>query len=69
MELLEVLVAATATTGLVALARHAREQPFVIDPRLVVDLSGDDRDLPCPWCGGSTREIDARCPNCGRRFG
>jgi uncharacterized Zn-finger protein len=67
--LLEVLVAATATTGLLALARHNREQPFVVDPRLVVDLSADDRDLPCPWCGASTREVDARCPTCGRKFG
>lgn len=68
-ELLEVLVAATATTGLLALARHSREAPFVIDPRLVVELSSDDRDLPCPWCRASTRESDERCPRCDRRFG
>lgn len=65
----EVLVAATATTGLLALALHNREQTFVVDPRLVVDLSTDDRDLPCPWCGKSTRETDERCPGCGRKFG
>ena len=35
----EVLVAATATTGLLALALHNREQPFVVDPRLIVDLT------------------------------
>lgn len=67
-QVLEVLVAATATTGLFALARHAREQPFVIDPRLVVDLR-EDRDLPCPWCRSSTSEADERCPSCGHRFG
>lgn len=67
--MLEALVAATATTGLLALARHSREEPYVIDPRLVVDLSWDDRDLPCPWCGASTRESDERCPRCDRRFG
>lgn len=66
--MLEALVAATATTGLLALARHSREQPYVIDPRLIVDLSAD-RDLPCPWCGASTQESDPRCPNCDRRFG
>ena len=37
-------MAATATTGLLALAFHNREQPFVVDPRLIVDLSADDRD-------------------------
>lgn len=67
--MLEALVAATATTGLLALARHSREQPFVIDPRLVVELPADDRDLPCPWCGRGTKEADERCPSCGRRFG
>jgi uncharacterized Zn-finger protein len=65
---LEVLVAAAATTGLWALARNAREHPFVIDPRLVVDLR-EDRDLPCPWCRAATSEADDRCPSCGRRFG
>lgn len=67
--MLEAVVAVTATTGLLALARHSREQPFVIDPRLVVDLSAEDRDLPCPWCGSSTLESDERCPSCTRRFG
>lgn len=66
--MLEALVAATATTGLLALARHAREEPFVIDPRQIVDLSSE-RDLPCPWCRGATTEADERCPTCGRKFG
>ena len=26
-------------------------------------------DLPCPWCRADTKEGDARCPSCGRRFG
>ncbi|MFP3913875.1 MAG: hypothetical protein ACLFWM_03300 [Actinomycetota bacterium] len=67
--MLEALVAATATTGLLALARHSREEPFVVDPRLVVDLNTDDGDLPCPWCGTGTRETDDRCPGCRQRFG
>lgn len=67
--MLEALVAATATTGLLALARHGREMPFVIDPRLVVQLSADDRDLPCPWCHAGTSESDERCPSCGGKFG
>lgn len=65
----EALVAATATTGLLALARHGRESPYVVDPRLVVDLSTDERDLPCPWCGHATTETDDRCPTCDRKFG
>ncbi len=28
-----------------------------------------DDDLPCPWCFAPTRENDASCPSCGRRFG
>lgn len=66
--MLEALVAATATTGLFALARHARDEPFVIDPRLVVDLAAPG-DMPCPWCHGPTVEADQRCPKCDRRFG
>ncbi len=67
--MLEALVAATATTGLFALARHSRQETFVIDPRLVVDLHAEDRDLPCPWCNAATDEGDERCPSCDRRFG
>lgn len=67
--MLEALVAATATTGLLALARHNREQPFAIDPRMIVEVAPDDRDLPCPWCGKATAETDDRCPGCGRKFG
>lgn len=67
--MLEALVAATATTGLFALARHARDDDFFIDPRLVVDLSASTGDLPCPWCNAATTEADERCPKCGRRFG
>ena len=67
--MLEVLVAATTTAGLLALARHWRHESFVVDPELVVTFPADGRDLPCPWCGAATREIDARCPACGRKFG
>ena len=66
--MLEALVAATATTGLLALARHARDEPYVIDPRLVVDVASPG-DLPCPWCNAGTTEADDHCPSCGRRFG
>ena len=66
--MLEALVAATATTGLFALARHARDEPVAIDPRLVVDLAAPG-DLPCPWCRAATTESDERCPTCERRFG
>lgn len=66
---LEALVAVTATTGLFALARHSREVTHVIDPRLVVDLAAEDRELPCPWCHADTTETDERCPSCGHRFG
>jgi hypothetical protein len=69
--MLEVLVAATATTGLFALAKGMRgNHHYRVDPALVVtprDERGDD--LPCPWCYGPTREDDARCPGCGTSFG
>lgn len=67
--MLEALVAATATTGLLAVARMAREQPITIDRRQVVDLVEGESDLPCPWCRGATEDTDERCPSCGRRFG
>ncbi len=69
--MLEALVAATATTGLFALAKGIRgNHQYRIDPSLVVtprDERGDD--LPCPWCYGPTMEDDARCQGCGRSFG
>jgi len=68
---LEALVAATATTGLFALAKGIRgNHQYRIDPSLVVtprDERGDD--LPCPWCYAPTMEDDARCQGCGRSFG
>ncbi len=67
----EVLVVATATTGLFVLARGVRgNERFKIDPRLVVatrEERGDD--LPCPWCYAPTDEHDSRCRGCGRSFG
>lgn len=68
--MLEALVAATATTGLFALARSSRDTVRMIDPRLVVDLSDEDGgDLPCPWCRAATEEGDRRCPSCRQPFG
>ena len=69
--MLEALVAATATTGLIALAKGIRgNQRYRVDPNLVI-TSRDDRgeDLPCPWCYGPTKESDTRCPGCGTAFG
>jgi hypothetical protein len=67
----EALVAATATTGLFALAKGIRgNHHYRVDPQLVVtprDERGDD--LPCPWCYGPTDEEDSRCPGCGNSFG
>ena len=67
----EALVAATATTGLFALAKGIRgNHHYRVDPQLVVtprDERGDD--LPCPWCYGPTNEEDARCKGCGNSFG
>lgn len=69
--MLEVLVAATATTGLFAIAKGIRgNQTFRVDPSLAVnarDLRSDD--LPCPWCYAPTEEADAKCSGCGRVFG
>lgn len=65
----EALVAVAATTGLLAVAKGHTERAFVVDPRLVVDLSREDGDLPCPWCRAPTSEADPRCPTCDRRFG
>ncbi len=69
--MLEFLVAATATTGLFALAKGMRgNQRFHMDPSLVASLR-DDRgdDLPCPWCYAPTKETDRRCSGCGNSFG
>jgi hypothetical protein len=69
--MLEALVAATATTGLFALAKGIRgNERFKIDPRLVVSVRDErDDDLPCPWCYSPTEESDSRCSNCGQSFG
>lgn len=67
----EVLVTATATTGLLALARGIRgNQPFRVDPSHLM-LPRDERgdDLPCPWCYAPTNEQDHRCTGCGQEFG
>lgn len=69
--MLETVVAATAMTGLFALAKGIRgNHHYLIDPQLVV-ASRDERgdDLPCPWCYGPTTERDTRCSGCGRSFG
>ena len=41
----------------------------VIDSRDVVTVTGDESDLPCPWCLTPTREDDRVCPGCGQTFG
>lgn len=70
----EALIVATATTGLLALAKGVKgNEKFNIDPRLIRlivslrDERGDD--LPCPWCYAPTDEDDNRCTGCGRAFG
>jgi hypothetical protein len=41
-----------------------------LDEWQTVDLRADaTADLPCPWCFAPTRESDAECPSCQRRFG
>jgi hypothetical protein len=67
----EALVVATATTGLLALAKGFRgneklspgERSEAVSP----ERPGDD--LPCPWCYAPTHESDRRCGGCGRTFG
>ncbi|MGA7098185.1 MAG: hypothetical protein WB245_11545 [Acidimicrobiia bacterium] len=69
--MLEAVVAATAMTGLFALARGIKgNHHYRVDPQLVM-ASRDERgdDLPCPWCYGPTSEEDSRCSGCGRSFG
>jgi hypothetical protein len=63
--MLEALVAATATSGLIMLARGRFRRPV---PGSVFDLD-DEEDLPCPWCRAQTHLDDHRCPTCHRRFG
>lgn len=69
--MLEVLVAATAVTGLFALAKGMRaNESYRVDRSLVLrgrEERGDD--LPCPWCYGPTDETDTRCTGCGQLFG
>ncbi|MGA8038940.1 MAG: hypothetical protein WCA93_02420 [Acidimicrobiia bacterium] len=68
---MEAVVAATAMTGLFALARGIKgNHHYRVDPQLVM-ASRDERgdDLPCPWCYGPTSEEDSRCSGCGRSFG
>ena len=68
--MLEALVAATATTGLFALAKGIRgNHQYRVDPRLVVARDERGDDLPCPWCYGPTYEDDARCSGCSRSCG
>ena len=69
--MLEALVVATATTGLLAIAIGVRgNERFAVDPRLVVKVRDErEDDLPCPWCYAPTDENDAKCSGCGRSFG
>jgi hypothetical protein len=69
--MLEALVAATATTGLFALAIGVRgQQRYEINPSLAANMrEPKGEDLPCPWCYAPTDEKDRRCSGCGRSFG
>lgn len=69
--MLEALVAATATTGLFALAKGLRGQKQYSVNTAMLMTSREDRgdDLPCPWCYGPTLETDERCQGCGQAFG
>lgn len=69
--MLETLMAATATSGLLALAIGIKgQQRYEINPSLVVTLHDQkEQDLPCPWCYGPTSENDTRCSGCGQHFG
>lgn len=64
--MLEALLAATATSGLLVLARGHR-RPGVVGEDWI--LESEDEDLPCPWCYSQTDSQDDRCGSCGRRFG
>lgn len=62
------LAAVFATVAVVAISGRsfstviARAQPHFA-------ASEDFVDLPCPWCGAQTREVDDHCAACGQRFG
>jgi hypothetical protein len=64
---LEALLAATATSGLIVLARGQR-RTVGIGGADSLPFEGEE-DLPCPWCYAPTDSSDERCPSCGRRFG
>jgi hypothetical protein len=64
---LEALLAATATSGLIVLARGQRRVTGVGGSEWV-GAQGEE-DLPCPWCYSPTVSSDSRCPSCHRRFG
>lgn len=65
--LLEALLAATAASGLIVMARGQRRVAGIGGTEWVT-TEGDD-DLPCPWCYSPTASSDSRCPSCDRRFG
>jgi hypothetical protein len=69
--MLEALAAATATSGLFALAKGLKGNHQYRDDRALMADLRDDRgdDLPCPWCYAPTQEDDKRCSGCGRNFG
>jgi hypothetical protein len=63
--MLEALLAATATSGLLVLARGHRRPAGNAE----IWVQDSDEDLPCPWCYSQTEASDERCRSCGRRFG
>jgi hypothetical protein len=69
--MLEALVVAAATTGLVVLAKGFRGNERLAPSRRPVTMrfDGAGDDLPCPWCYAPTQENDRRCGGCGRSFG
>lgn len=68
--MVEVLVASAFVAGGV-IAASRLGQPVEtrrIDGKLSNGVWLGD-DLPCPWCGAATSELDTRCPDCHQRFG
>lgn len=65
--MLEALLAATATSGLLILARGQRQFDNV--DQTLIGIDDEVEDLPCPWCFSPTSASDERCPHCRRRFG
>jgi len=61
------LVGVFVTVALFAIGgkRLATDEPTA----MVYAASDESSDLPCPWCGAQTREVDHHCPTCGQRFG